>query len=288
VVLDQLGLETPVVLCYVEKGLGAAILKAKLRLWDSRTISPAAAIKVVRHNLDHPTAIVHETGHQVAHMTGWTQELSARIRTALQSCPRVIGETWASWTSEINADVYAFVHTGYASVAGLHDVVAGDDAMVFRYTAGDPHPISYLRVLLGVELCSRTYGAGPWDELRESWNVAHPLERAKDPIRQLITESLPLLPALADVCLQSPIAGFRGKRITDLVDPQRVRPEALLAMESQLGPALYTSMHWIWTEALRLLALTGYKAATATEHAVREATEQENWMLRLGTSLRAA
>src|SRR4029077_21263718 len=44
--LDQLGHTTPVVLTYVDKGLGASILKAGLRLWASAA-SPAAAIKLV-------------------------------------------------------------------------------------------------------------------------------------------------------------------------------------------------------------------------------------------------
>jgi hypothetical protein len=287
-VLDQLGLVTPLVLCYVNEGLGASILKANLRLWDRETLSPAAAIKVVRHNLDHPTAIIHETGHQVAHMTGWTSELASRIRAVFSQASPALGEGWSSWASEINADVYAFVHTGFASVKGLHDVVAGDHATAFRYISGDPHPISYLRVLLGVEFCRHCYGPGPWDDLRECWVDAHPLEWAGNAVRQFIIESEPYLPALAEVCLRSRIAGFGQKRITDLVDPNRVRPEALLAMEAQLGPALYTSMHWIWTESIRLLALTGYKAAVATGPAPQGSTSQDNWMFRLGASLRAA
>ena len=49
-ILEPLGFPTPPVLTYIDKGLGASILKADLRLWDGKTISPAAAIKVVRHN----------------------------------------------------------------------------------------------------------------------------------------------------------------------------------------------------------------------------------------------
>ncbi len=62
-------------------------------------------------------------------------------------------DAWASWSSEIAADAFAFVHTGFASVAALRNILAGDLPMVFRYTQGDPHPVSYIRVLLGVEIC---------------------------------------------------------------------------------------------------------------------------------------
>jgi hypothetical protein len=64
--LGPLDKEVPPVLTYLDKGLGASILKAGLRLWDGRTISPAAAVKVTRHNLLRPTAVIHEAGHQVA------------------------------------------------------------------------------------------------------------------------------------------------------------------------------------------------------------------------------
>ena len=39
--LDQLGHTTPVVLTYIDKGLGASILKAGLRLWDGGAENPA-------------------------------------------------------------------------------------------------------------------------------------------------------------------------------------------------------------------------------------------------------
>ena len=35
-ILDQIGQPTPAVLTYIDKGLGASILKAGLRLWDAR------------------------------------------------------------------------------------------------------------------------------------------------------------------------------------------------------------------------------------------------------------
>ena len=61
-----------------------------------------------------------------------------------------------------------------------------------------------------------------------------------------------------------------------------------LAVCMGLGAALYTSMHWIWTEALRLLALTGLRAATMLNRAAETLKQQEQWMLRLGGALQAA
>src|SRR5918994_7461833 len=139
--LDQLGKPTPVVLTYTDKGLGASIMKAGLRLWDDTSMNPVAAIKITRHNLLRPTALIHEAGHQVAHIAGWNEELASALGAGLGDAPAGVAEAWASWASEIAADAFAFVHTGYASVAALHDVLAGEGTFVFQHAAADPHPI---------------------------------------------------------------------------------------------------------------------------------------------------
>jgi len=287
-VLDPLGKPTPPVLTYVDKGLGASILKAGLRLWDPGTLSAVAAVKIVFHNLFRPTALIHETGHQLAHLIGWNGELRAALETRLSGAPRDVAEVWGSWASEIAADTFAFAHTGYASVAALSDVLAGDDAFVFRYTPGDPHPISYLRVLLGTQMCTRFFGAGPWDDLAQVWVRSYPLENARPATAEFIRRSLPLLPAVVELCLRVPMRAFGGRPLTALLDPARVRPDVLMQLELQTGPALYVSQHWIWTECLRLLALSGLRAATMPEHVVEILRQQEGWMLRLGEAVKVA
>jgi hypothetical protein len=286
--LDQLGKPTPAVLTYLDKGLGASILKAGLRLWDGGIENPAAAIKIVFHNLHRPTALIHESGHQFAHIVGWNEELAAELASGLNDSPAGINRVWAGWASEIAADGYAFAHTGYASVAALHDVVAGDESGVFGHTPGDPHPISYLRVLLGVEMCREFYGSGPWDDLALSWIRQYTLERATPKTQSLLRLSLPWLRQVAYLTLRKSMRAFGGRSLSELVDPRRVSIEALDELERRLGPALYTSMHWIWTESLRLLALTSLKVAIAPGQAMDVMRQQEAWMLRLGGAAQAA
>ncbi len=287
-VLDRLRKITPPVLTYIDKGLGASILKSGLRLWDGSTESLVAAIKIVRHNLYRPTALIHESGHQIAHIIGWNEELAAALERELARESKEVADVWASWASEIAADTFAFAHTGYAAVAGLHDVLAGGDRFVFRYRIGDPHPISYIRVLLGTEMCRRFFGAGPWDNLAQAWTHSHPLENARSGIRELLRRSLPLLSRVVDICLSRPMGVFGGRSLAALLDPQRVQPTALIQLEKQAGPALYTSPHWLWIEPVRLLGLTGYRAATLPERAGEILQQQKDWMLRLGKTLQAA
>lgn len=286
-VLEPLGRPVPPIVTYVDKGLGASILRAGLRLWDGGSVSPAAALKITRQNLYRPTALVHESGHQVAHILGWNQELAELLRRELAPASTEAADAWASWSSEIAADTHAFVHTGYGSVAALHDVVSGGPT-VFRLVPGDPHPVAYLRVLLGVQMCVHCFGAGPWDDLGRAWVRAYPLESAPPDTRALAERSLPLLPRIAELCLLRAMRAFGGKAIVALVDPQRVRPGALEQLERAAGGALTTSSYWIRKEALRLLALTSFRSATQPERSAEIAKQYESWMLRLATPMAAA
>lgn len=287
--LDPLLKPVPIVLTYLDNGVGAAILKAGLRLWDGGTESPAAAIKVVRHSLLCPTALLHECGHQAAYQTGWNEELAVVLHGIVSPAGAEVADSWTGWVSEITADVFAFVHSGYAAVANLHDVLSGGPRYVFRLLPGDPHPLAHLRVLLNTQLCRQAYGAGPWDDLERYWSDTYPLASCPDPeARALVEASLPLLPDIAATMLTAPLAAFGGRPLTALIPPRRVSPQALLDMEARLGPALYTSPHWLWTEGLRLLALSGWKTATEPERAGEQAARQEAWLSRLGGGAQAA
>jgi hypothetical protein len=286
-VLTPLGKPVPPVLTYIDKGLGASILRSGLRLWDGHTLSAAAAIKITRHNLYRPTACLHEAGHQAAFMLGWNEELAAAFRRELADAPAV-ADTWANWSSEVAADTFAFAHVGYAAVAALHDVIAGEAASVFALRPLDPHPIAFLRVLLGTQMSVRFFGAGPWDDLSRAWMRAHPIHEAPAGLRDLLAGSVARMPLIVDACLRRPVKAFGGRPITAIVDPARVRPDALARLARDAGPALFTSSHWIWTECLRLLALSGYRAASEPDRAKEIAEQFEGWMLRLGRGMEAA
>lgn len=287
-ILEPLGKHTPPVLTYCDKGLGASILKAGLRLWDGETQSPAAAIKVVRHNLYRPTAIIHESGHQIAHILKWNDELANVLYEQLKHHSIELAELWSGWTSEITADTFAFVHTGYASVAGLCDVVSGNSNFIFRYQPLDPHPISYIRLLLGTAMCRLCYGEGPWNQMERVWKRKYNISDAPIEAQELILQSLPLLKKIAQICLQIPMKAFGDKPITYWINPNRVNPQRLLQLTEQAGNSLYISDYWISGESIRLLALGGYQIATAPRQLSRILEQQRKWMLKLGGTLQVA
>lgn len=279
--LQPLGKPTPQVLTYVDKGIGASILKAGLRLWDGN-ISPIAAIKVTQHNLFRPTAIIHETGHQVAHILGWNDELASALEQNLSNHPQVVGSACSNWASEIAADAFAFVHTGYASVAALHDVVSGTPATVFAFHARDPHPISYVRVMLGVEMCRQFYGAGPWDQLEAAFKNDYDINLVNYPSVGLINMCVAALPDMVRVILKSPYRAFNNQSLSQIIQPEKVSPKELQKLEYIAGPSLYTSHAWVWKECIKLLALLGYKVGTGQGDLESFYKLQEEWMVRLG------
>lgn len=284
-ILSPLGHTTPPVVCYLEKGRGASILKANIRLWDRKSINPVAMIKVVRHNILRPTALIHEAGHQIAHILDWNDQLAAALSRAL---PSEQGLIWGSWASEIAADAFSFVNTGYASVAALRNVVDGGRRLVFRYLPGDPHPIAYLRVLLGVEMCRQAYGSGPWDELASGWRYLYPLRSAPADIRAMLRDSTTLISHVAKVTLRKSYAAFDDRSLTQMIDPAEVSPASLAQLERAAGPRLYESPYVVNHESLRLLALSGYQFATQPERGAEVMHKQLTSMLLLGRTQMAA
>ena len=224
----------------------------------------------------------------MAHITGWNEELASAFSHGIRGGASGLADVWAGWASEIAADAFAFVHTGFASVVNLHDVLAGDLATVFRYSLGDPHPISYLRVLLGVEMCRYFYGAGPWDDLALSWTALHSVEQTPSDTRAIAEDSRPILKAVVRLTLDTPMRAFNGRPLRALIPPERVSPAALNELSERIGPALFTSAHWLWTEPLRILALTGLQLASRPRDLHDVLLLQEQSMLRLGGALQAA
>ncbi|KAA1423333.1 hypothetical protein FE697_006875 [Mumia zhuanghuii] len=275
-VLRPLGLPVPPVLTYLGEGLGASILRVGIRLWAPGAVNPVAAVKIVRHNLYRPTSLFHETGHQVAHLSGWNSALSDALGTTLADDP-ALRAMWQPWSSEIAADVYAFVLTGFASVAALHDVV-GDERTLFRWPLGDPHPIGWLRTLLGCAMCRHAYGPGPWDRLERAILTSYPPSRAEATTVPLLLRSHQRMPAIAATCLGTPVPGFRDRPVTALVDPQKVSPTALAELERSAGPSLWTSPHWRGTEGIRLIALAGLREAENPERAGEWISRARTWM----------
>ncbi len=283
VLLRQFGIDAPPALTYLDKGLGASILRAGVRLWDGGTLSPAAAIKITRHNLLRPTSLIHETGHQVAHLLGWNAELAEALAETLRPASTEAADVWRNWASEVAADVHAFVLLGYSPVPALATVVDGTTDQVFAMPVGDPHPFGWIRVLFNAELCRTWYGAGPWDNLATAWIERHPLHLASPDAQHVVQATLPRLRRLVEVCTKRPMRAIRGRPLYELVDPLRVSPSALAQLAARAGESLYTSSYLQRQESLRILAWNTLQVATTPERAPALSRQLEEWLVRGGS-----
>jgi hypothetical protein len=171
-------------------------------------------------------------------------------------------------------------------------VLCAGPALAFRFLPGDPHPISHLRVLLGVALCRHAFGTGSgnaaWDSLEQAWLATNPDTRATPEVRAIVQASRPLLPLLAQTVLDQPMHAFKQRGLSSLVPPARVSPKALHELAEQLGPALFTSAHWLWSEPLRILGLTGLRLAESPREFQPLLELQQQSMLRLGGALQTS
>ena len=182
------------------------------------------------------------------------------------------------------------MHTGYASVAALHDVVAGEEAAVLRTPARRP---------ASDRLPAGAPGGGDVPAILRGRAVGRPRpgvdpalprgpgERPAPPCS--CGRRCPSLPAIAELVLRTPMRAFGRRPLAALIDPGRVSPEALDALERRLGTALFTSMHWIWTGGTPAARAHG----PARGHAAgtgpgRTPADRRGWMLRLGGALQAA
>jgi hypothetical protein len=285
--LTPLGLPSPPALVYVDKGLGAAILRAGIRLWDAGHPSPAAAIKLTRHNLSFPTAMLHETGHQVGHLSGWNGELAEALADALAPRSREVARLWGSWAGEVAADVHAFAQTGWAPVVALANVVDGTTSRVYDIRPGDPHPFPMVRVLLNVALCRSWFGPGPWDRVASAWLARHPVDRAPGDAGGVLRVSIAALGDVVDVCTRRAMAALGGRPLAALLDPRLVSPAALRALATDAGGSLETSSYLRRREPLRVLAVLAGRSLTDPARAGAHRATLRRWVADLGADSRS-
>jgi hypothetical protein len=279
--LRPLGLEAPPVLVYLDRGLGASILRANIRLFDEANPSPAAAIKITRHNLYYPTALLHECGHQFAHLTGWTAELADALASALGRESRELGEMWQSTASEVAADVYGFCLSGWAPIPALANVVDGTTATVYRRIPGDPHPYPLLRVLFNSALARAWYGAGagnPWDAVAHTWALRHRPDKVPGEIGELTRRSLAAMHTIVDICTRQPMDAFKGRPLSSIADPKRMHPARIADLVLRAGPSLLTSPYLARRESLSILAWLSTRSVVDPMNAKEHRERLRKWL----------
>ena len=186
--------EQPQVVCYLARGPGAAIRRARTRLPGGGQ-NPVAIVRVPRERMvGHGIAssLVHEVGHQVASLL----RLVESIRPLLQAQQSVAAPAeraawgfWGRWISEIVADFWSIAKIGIGSTLGLIGVVSLPSWFVFRANTDDPHPMPWIRVKLSCAIGDALYPHPQWRELAALWESLYPRSEL-DAAQQHLLEAL--------------------------------------------------------------------------------------------------
>jgi hypothetical protein len=231
-------LDPPPVVCYLARGPGAAIRRAKTRL-PGNAQNPVAIVRVPRERMiGHGIAssLVHEVGHQGAALLGLVPSLRQDLAKAGAGVPpqhRDAWTCWGKWISEIVADLWSVTRLGISATLGLMSVVSLPRWFVFRPSGEDPHPIPWIRVQLSCAMGNALYPHPQWSALSRIWSGFYPPEGLPADHLRTITGLRAAIPAFVQVLLAHRPASLRGRSLGSVLYLPDRRPEPLLALYEQ-------------------------------------------------------
>jgi hypothetical protein len=169
--------QAPPVICYLDRGVGAAIRRARTRL-PGGGHNPVAIIRVPRERMigsGIASSLVHEVGHQGAALLELVPSLQLVLR-AKQGDARepLVWRLWDRWISEIVSDFWSVARVGIASTLGLIGVVSLPRPFIFRLNFDDPHPTPWIRVKLSCAIGDGLYPHPQWRRLARFLGVLLP------------------------------------------------------------------------------------------------------------------
>ena len=231
--------EAPPVICYLDRGHGAAIRRARTRLPGGGE-NPVAIIRVPRERMIGSgigSSLIHEVGHQAAALL----DLVNSLRPILQSLQQQGGPEKIAWTiyerciSEIVADFWAMAKLGISASTGLIGVVSLPRAFVFRIAMDDPHPFPWIRVRLSTAMGRVLYPHPQWDRLEALWDSFYPLAGLDQPRREIIALLLRTLPTFAGLLANHRPRSLGGRTLAEALEVSERQPARLTHLFQQWG-----------------------------------------------------
>lgn len=221
--------EAPPVVCYLDRGHGAAIRRARTRLPGGEE-NPVAVIRIPRERMvgiGIASSLVHEVGHQASALL----DLIESVRLEMRSEPAMRrGVAWAVWDrclSEILADFWSVGKLGIASTLGLIGVVSLPRPFVFRVQWDDPHPFPWIRVKLSCAMGRALYPHPQWDRLEATWESLYPTEKLDAPRRQWIAALEASLPAFVELLVHHRPPSLKGRSLAEAMETESRQPARL-------------------------------------------------------------
>lgn len=221
----------PPVVCYLDRGHGAAIRRARTRLPGGGK-NPVAVIRVPRERMvgsGVASSLVHEVGHQGAALLDLIRSLQEPLWVMQQRAgpQRLAWELWQRWISEILADFWSVARIGIGSTLGLISVVSLPRPFVFRVALDDPHPIPWIRARLSAAMGQALYPDRQWSRVAAMWQSYYPLDELDAERRQLLAMLEATMPDFVTLLNDHRPAALRGRSLRQAVATADRQPEHL-------------------------------------------------------------
>ncbi len=168
--------QAPPVICYLDRGPGAAIRRARTRL-PGGGANPVAIIRVPRERMvgsGIASSLIHEVGHQGAALLDLVNSLRPVLQHHQHGADARVWQLWERWISEIVADFWSLARVGVVATLGLMGVVSLPRPFVFRINVDDPHPVPWIRVKLSCAMGQALYPHPQWRRLSQLWHTYYP------------------------------------------------------------------------------------------------------------------
>lgn len=225
--------QPPPVVCYLDRGHGAAIRRARTRL-PGGDENPVAIIRVPRERMvgsGIASSLIHEVGHQAAALLHLIESLTVELREAAARHPGLV-QAWQlfeRWISEIVADFWSMARVGVGATLGLIGVVSLPRAFVFRINLDDPHPFPWIRVKLSCALGRALYPHRQWNRLETIWESFYPVAGLETEKARLVALLEDALPAFVHLLANHRSGPLRGHTLAEAVADPRRHPVRLTA-----------------------------------------------------------
>lgn len=226
--------QAPPVICYLDRGVGAAIRRARTRMPGGGK-NPVAIIRVPRERMvgsGIASSLIHEVGHQASALLDLVNSLRP-VLCGLQrgsGGDRLVWQIWKRWLSEIVADFWSVARVGVGSTMGLMGVVSLPRAFMFRLNMDDPHPVPWLRVKLSCAMGNALYPHPQWDRLARLWESFYPLAGLDTERTQILARLETSMPGFVALLMHHRPKALRGRSLVEALDVRQRQPARLAAL----------------------------------------------------------
>ena len=232
--------EAPPVICYLDRGIGGAIRRARTRMPGGGE-NPVAVIRIPRERMigsGIASSLVHETGHQAAALLG----LVPSLQQILQDKQRAVQQPmpwrlWERWISEIVADCWSVARVGVVSTLGLIGVVSLPRPFVFRINVDDPHPAPWIRVKLSCAIGDSLYPDPQWKRIADLWEFYYPLADLDGERKKLLAQLQQTLAEFVTIMIDHRPQALRGRSLREAMKVEERTPARLAALFSAWNEA---------------------------------------------------